>query len=144
MQLPTDLIPMFITLAGARDRAQHEGKTVGTVHARATAEINIAAITKQPPSEDVQKRIAVMQQQACAIMRHTLQTLASDISLLLNESEAPAAVNFMPKVQVFLMGEDMPELKAIQSAFIEDIQRDPEMAESLSHVTACIVEGWQG
>lgn len=144
MQMPRDLFPMFISLAGARDRAQHEGKAVGTVHARATAEINIAAITKQAPSEDVRKRIAVMQQQACAIMRHTLQTLANDVSLLLNESEAPAAVNFMPKVQVFLMGEDMPLLKAIQAEFVEDIQRDPEMAEALSHVTAKIVEGWQG
>lgn len=144
MRLPPDLIPMFISLAGARDRAQHEGKTVGTVHARATAEINIAAITKQPPSEDVQKRITVMQRQACAIMRHTLQTLANDISLLLNESEAPAAVNFMPKVQVFLMGEGRPELKAIQSAFIDALRHDAEAAEALSDVTADIVEGWQG
>lgn len=144
MQIPTDLIPMFITLAGARDRAQHEQKKIGTVYARAATEINIAAITKQPPSENVQKRIAVMQRQACAIMRHTLQTLANDVSLLLNESEAPAAMNFVPKVKVFLMGEDMPELRGIQSAFIEDIQHDVEAAEALSAVTADIVEGWQG
>lgn len=74
MQIPHDLIPMFITLTGARDRAKHEQKKVGNVYARAATEINIAAITKQPPSENVQKRIAVMQRQACAIMRHTLQT----------------------------------------------------------------------
>lgn len=144
MQIPHELIPMFITLAGARDRAQHEQKKIGTVHTRATAEINIAAITKQPPSENVQKRIAVMQRQACAIMRHTLQTLSDDISLLLNESEAPAAMNFMPKVQIFLMGEDMPELRGIQSAFIDALRHDAEGAEALSHVTADIVEGWQG
>lgn len=53
-------------------------------------------------------------------------------------------MNFVPKVKVFLMGEDMPELRGIQSAFIEDIQHDVEAAEALSAVTADIVEGWQG
>ena len=30
MQIPHELIPMFITLTGARDRAKHEKKKVGT------------------------------------------------------------------------------------------------------------------
>ena len=144
MQIPHELIPMFISLSGARDRAKHEQKKVGNVYCRAATEITVVGIVDAPPpSEAVQKRIAVLQKQAQAIIKHTINTMANDIALLL-ENDGAATVNYDPQASVLLVPEDNPKLLIIRRDFIEAIQHDVEAAEALSHVTADIVAGWQG
>lgn len=144
MQIPHELIPMFITLTGARDRAKHEQKKVGNVYCRAATEITLVGIVDAPPpSEAVQKRIAVLQKQAQAIIKHTINTMANDIAFLL-ENDGAAMVNYDPQASVLLVPEDNPELLIIRQDFIDAIQHDVEAAEALSHVTADIVAGWQG
>lgn len=143
MQIPHNLIPMFITLTGARDRAQHEQKKVGNVYCRAATEITLVGIVDQQPNAAVQKRIAVLQKQAQFIIKHTLNTMASDIASLL-EDDGAAMVDYDPQASVLLVPEDNPELLLIRKDFIEAIQHDTEAAEALSHVTADIVAGWQG
>lgn len=143
MQIPHELIPMFITLTGARDRAKHEQKKVGNVYCRAAAEITLVGIVSAPPSDAVQKRIAALQKQAQAIIKHTIDTMANDIAFLL-ENDGAATVNYDPQASVVLVPEDNPELLLIRKDFIEAIQHDTEAAEALSHVTADIVAGWQG
>ena len=144
MQIPHELIPMFISLSGARDRAKHEHKKVGNVYCRAATEITVVGIVDAPPpSEAVQKRIAVLQKQAQAIIKHTINTMANDIAFLL-ENDGAARVNYDPQASVLLVPEDNPELLLIRRDFIEAIQHDVEAAEALSHVTADIVAGWQG
>ena len=143
MQIPHELIPMFITLTGARDRAKHERKKVGNVYCRAATEITLLGIVSTPPSDAVQKRIAVLQKQAQFIIKHTLNTMASDIASLL-EDDGAATVNYGPQASVLLVPEDNPELLIIRQDFIDAIQHDVEAAEALSHVTADIVAGWQG
>lgn len=144
MQIPHELIPVFITLTGARDRAKHEQKKVGNVYCRATTEITLVGIVDAPPSEAVQKRIAVLQKQALFIIKHTLNTMASDIASLLEDDDGAATINYDPQASVLLVPEDNPELLLIRKDFIEAIQHDVEAAEALSHVTADIVAGWQG
>ena len=144
MQIPHELIPMFITLTGARDRAKHEQKKVGNIYCRAATEITVVGIVSTPPSEAVQKRIAVLQKQAQAIIKHTINTMANDIALLLLEDDGAAMVNYDPQASVLLVPEDNPELLLIRQDFIDAIQHDAEAAEALSHVTAEIVAGWQG
>ena len=143
MQIPHELIPMFITLTGARDRAKHEQKKVGNVYCRAATEITVVGIVDAPPSEAVQKRIAVLQKQAQFIIKHTINTLANDIALLL-EGDGAAMVNYDPQASVLLVQEDNQNLVQVRKDFIEAIQHDVEAAEALSHVTADIVAGWQG
>ena len=143
MQIPHELIPMFITLTGARDRAKHEQKKVGNVYCRAATEITLVGIVSTPPSEAVQKRIAVLQKQAQFIIKHTIHTMADDIALLL-ENDGAATVNYDPQAGVLLVPEDSPNLLQVRKDFIEAIQHDAEAAEALSHVTADIVAGWQG
>ena len=143
MQIPHELIPMFITLTGARDRAKHEQKKVGNVYCRAATEITLVGIVDAPPSEAVQKRIAVLQKQAQFIIKHTIHTMADDIALLL-ENDGAATVNYDPQAGVLLVPEDSPNLLQARKDFIEAIQHDAEAAEALSHVTADIVAGWQG
>ena len=143
MQIPHELIPMFITLTGARDRAKHEQKKVGNVYCRAAAEVTLVGIVSAPPPEAVQKRIAVLQKQAQAIIKHTINTMASDIASLL-ENDGAATVDYDPQSSVLLVPEDNPKLLLIRRDFIEAIQHDAEAAEALSHVTADIVAGWQG
>ena len=143
MQIPHELIPMFITLTGARDRAKHEHKKVGNVYCRAATEITLVGIVDAPPSDAVQKRIAVLQKQAQAIIKHTLNTMANDVASLL-ENDGAAMVNYDPQASVLLVPEDNPELLLIRQDFIDAIQHDTEAAEALSHVTAEIVAGWQG
>lgn len=144
MQIPHELIPMFITLTGARDRAKHEQKKKGNVYCRAATEITVVGIVDAPPSEAVQKRIAILQKQAQNIIKHTLNTMANDIAFLLLENDGAATVNYDPQASVLLVPEDNPELLLIRKDFIEAIQHDVEAAEALSHVTADIVAGWQG
>ena len=143
MQIPHELIPMFITLTGARDRAKHEQKKVGNVYCRAAAEITLVGIVSTPPSDAVSQRIAVLQKQAQAIIKHTINTMARDIASLL-EDDGAATVNYDPQASVLLVPEDNPELLLIRQDFIDAIQHDTEAAEALSHVTADIVAGWQG
>ena len=143
MQIPHELIPMFITLTGARDRAKHEQKKVGNVYCRAATEITVVGVVSTPPSDAVQKRIAVIQRQAQIIIKHTLTTMANDIALLL-ESDGAAMVNYDPEASVLLVPEDNPDLLQVRKDFIDAIQHDAEAAEALSHVTADIVAGWQG
>ena len=143
MQIPHELIPMFITLTGARDRAKHEQKKVGNVYCRAATEVTVVGVVSAPPSEAVQKRIAVLQKQAQFIIKHTINTMANDIALLL-EDDGAAMVNYDPQASVLLMPEDNPNLLQVRKDFIEAIQHDAEAAEALSHVTADIVAGWQG
>ena len=143
MQIPHELIPMFITLTGARDRAKHEQKKVGNVYCRAATEITVVGIVDTPPSDAVQKRIAVLQKQAQIIIKHTLSTMASDIALLL-EDDGAATVSYDPQASVLLVPEDSPNLLQARKDFIDAIQHDTEAAEALSHVTADIVAGWQG
>ena len=143
MQTPHELIPMFITLTGARDRAKHEQKKVGNVYCRAAAETTVVGIVNQQPSDAVQKRIAVLQKQAQAIIKHTINTMADDIASLL-ENDGAATVNYDPQSSVLLVPEDNPELLLIRQDFIDAIQHDTEAAEALSDVTADIVAGWQG
>lgn len=143
MQIPHELIPMFITLTGARDRAKHEQKKVGNVYCRAATEITVVGIVDAPPSEAVQKRIAVLQKQAQAIIKHTINTMTNDIAFLL-ENDGAATVNYDPQASVLLVPEDNPELILVRQDFIDAIQHDTEAAEALSHVTADIVAGWQG
>lgn len=143
MQIPHDLIPMFITLTGARDRAKHEQKKVGNVYCRAATEVTLVGVVDAPPSDAVQKRIAVLQKQAQLIIKHTLDTMASDIAFLL-ESDGAATVNYDPQASVLLVPEDNPDLQKIRTEFIDAIQHDAEAAGALSHVTAEIVAGWQG
>ena len=143
MQIPHELIPMFIALTGARDRAKHERKKVGNVYCRAATEVTLVGIVSAPPSEAVAKRIAVLQKQAQAIINHTINTMANDIALLL-ATDGAARVIVDPQASVLLVPEDNPELLIIRRDFIEAIQHDTEAAEALSHVTADIVAGWQG
>ena len=143
MQIPHELIPMFITLTGARDRAKHEQKKVGNVYCRAAAEITLVGVVSTPPSDAVSQRIAVLQKQAQAIIKHTINTMANDVALLL-ENDGAAMVNYDPQASVLLVPEDNPELLLIRQDFIDAIQHDTEAAEALSHVTAEIVAGWQG
>lgn len=143
MQIPHELIPMFITLTGARDRAKHEQKKVGNVYCRAATEVTLVGVVSAPPSETVAKRIAVLQKQAQHIIKHTLNTMANDIAFLL-ENDGAAMVNYDPQANVLLVPEDNPELLQIRSEFIDALQHDTEAAGALSHVTADIVAGWQG
>ena len=144
MQIPHELIPMFITLTGARDRAKHEQKKVGNVYCRAATEVTLVGVVSAPPSEAVAQRIAVLQKQAQAIIKHTINTMANDIALLLLENDGAATVDYDPQASVILVPEDNPELLLIRRDFIEAIQHDVEAAEALSDVTADIVAGWQG
>ena len=91
----------------------------------------------------MQKRIALVQQQAQAIIKHTINTMASDIAFLL-ETDGASMVNYDPNASVLLVPEDNPDLQRIRTEFIDAIQHDVEAAEALSHVTADIVAGWQG
>ena len=143
MQIPHELIPMFITLTGARDRAKHEQKKVGNVYCRAATEVTVVGIVDRQPSDAVQKRIAVLQKQAQFIIKHTINTMASDTAFLL-ENAGAATVNYDPQANVLLVPEDNPELLLVRRDFIDAIQHDVEAAEALSHVTADIVAGWQG
>ena len=143
MRIPHELIPMFITLTGARDRAKHEQKKVGNVYCRAATEITVVGIVDQQPTEAVAKRIAVLQKQAQFIIEHALNSMASDIASLL-ETDGAAMVNYDPQASVLLVPEDNPNLLQVRKDFIEAIQHDVEAAEALSHVTADIVAGWQG
>ena len=143
MQIPHELIPMFITLTGARDRAKHEQKKVGNVYCRAAAEITLVGVVDAPPSDAVSQRIAILQKQAQAIIKHTINTMANDVAFLL-ENDGAATVNYDPQASVLLVPEDNPELLLIRQDFIDAIQHDTEAAEALSHVTADIVAGWQG
>ena len=143
MQIPHELIPMFITLTGARDRAKHEQKKVGNVYCRAAAEITLVGIVSTPPSDAVSQRIAVLQKQAQAIIKHTINAMANDIAFLL-ENDGAAMVDYNPQASVLLVPEDNPNLLQVRSEFIDAIQHDAEAAEALSHVTAEIVAGWQG
>lgn len=143
MQIPHELIPMFITLTGARDRAKHEQKKVGNVYCRAATEVTLVGVVSAPPSEAVSQRIAVLQKQAQAIIKHTINTMANDIAFLL-ENDGAATVNYDPQASVLLVPEDNPELLLIRQDFIDAIQHDTEAAEALAHVTAEIVAGWQG
>ena len=143
MQIPHELIPMFITLTGARDRAKHEQKKVGNVYCRAAAEITLVGVVDAPPSDAVSQRIAILQKQAQAIIKHTINTMANDVAFLL-ENDGAAMVDYDPQSSVLLVPEDNPELLLIRRDFIEAIQHDAEAADALSHVTADIVAGWQG
>ena len=143
MQIPLELIPMFISLSGARDRAKHERKKVGNVYCRAATEITLVGVVEAPPSEAVRKRIAVLQKQAQIIIKHTLISMANDIAFLL-ENDGAATVNYDPQSSVLLVPEDNPELLLIRRDFIDAIQHDVDAAEALSDVTADIVAGWQG
>ena len=143
MQIPHELIPMFITLTGARDRAKHEQKKIGNVYCRAATEITLVGIVSTPPSEAVAKQVAILQKQAQLIIKHTINTMANDIASLL-ENDGAAMVNYDPEASVLLVPEDNPELLLIRKDFIDAIQHDTEAAEALSHVTADIVAGWQG
>ena len=143
MQIPHELIPMFITLTGARDRAKHEQKKVGNVYCRAATEITLVGVVEAPPSEAVAKQVAILQKQAQLIIKHTINTMANDIAFLL-ENDGAATVNYDPQSSVLLVPEDNPELLLIRKDFIDAIQHDVEAAEALSDVTADIVAGWQG
>ena len=143
MQIPHELIPMFITLTGARDRAKHEQKKIGNVYCRAATEITLVGIVSTPPSEAVAKQVAILQKQAQLIIKHTINTMANDIAFLL-ENDGAARVNYDPQSSVLLVPEDNPELLLIRKDFIDAIQHDVEAAEALSDVTADIVDGWQG
>ena len=144
MQIPHELIPMFISLSGARDRAKHEQKKVGNVYCRAATEITLLGVVSTPPSEAVSQRIAVLQKQAQFIIKHTINTMADDIAFLLENDGGAAMVNYDPEASVLLVPEDNPELLLLRRDFIDAIQHDVEAAEALSHVTADIVAGWQG
>ena len=143
MQIPHELIPMFISLSGARDRAKHEQKKVGNVYCRAATEVTLVGIVSTPPSEAVAKQIAILQKQAQAIIKYTINTMANDIAFLL-ENDGAATVDCDPQASVILVPADNPELLSIRRDFIDAIQHDAEAAEALSHVTADIVAGWQG
>lgn len=143
MQIPHELIPMFISLSGARDRAKHEQKKVGNVYCRAATDITVVGMVDVPPSDAVQKRIALLQHQAQTIIRHTLRTMANDIAFLL-ETDGAAAVDMTPAASIFLVPEDSPQLRSIQSKFIDAIKHDTEAADMLRGVTGSIVDGWQG
>ena len=143
MQIPHELIPMFITLTGARDRAKHEQKKIGNVYCRAATEITLVGVVSTPPSEAVAQRIADLQKQAQLIIKHTINTMANDISFLL-ENDGAATVDYDPQASVLLVPEDNPELFLIRQDFIDAIQHDAEAAEAMSHVTADLVDGWQG
>ena len=143
MQIPHELIPMFISLSGARDRAKHEQKKIGNVYCRAATEITLVGVVGAPPSEAVANRVAILQKQAQLIIKHTINTMANDIALLL-ENDGAATVNYDPQANVILVPEDNPELLLIRQDFIDAIQHDAEAAEALSDVTADIVAGWQG
>ena len=143
MQIPHELIPMFITLTGARDRAKHEKKKIGNVYCRAATEITLVGIVEAPPAEAVANRVAILQKQAQLIIKHALNTMANDIASLL-ENDGAAMVNYDPQSSVLLVPEDNPGLLLIRRDFIEAIQHDAETAEALSDVTADIVAGWQG
>lgn len=108
-----------------------------------TAEVTLVGIVDAPPSDAVQKRIAVLQKQAQAIIKHTINTMANDIAFLL-ENDGAATVNYDPQASVLLVPEDNPELLLLRRDFIDAIRHDVEAAEALSHVTADIVAGWQG
>ena len=143
MQIPHELIPMFITLTGARDRAKHEQKKIGNVYCRAATEITLVGVVEAPPSEAVANRVAILQKQAQLIIKHAIDTMANDIASLL-ENDGAATVNYDPQASVLLVPEDNPELLIIRRDFIDAIQHDVEAAEALSDVTADIVDGWQG
>ena len=143
MQIPHELIPMFIALTGARDRAKHEKKKIGNVYCRAATEITLVGIVEAPPSEAVAKQVAILQKQAQLIIKHAIDTMANDIASLL-ENDGAARVNYDPQSSVLLVPEDNPELLLIRRDFIDAIQHDVEVAEALSDVTADIVAGWQG
>ena len=143
MQIPHELIPMFISLSGARDRAKHEQKKIGNVYCRAATEITLVSIVSAPPSDAVQKQVAILQKQAQLIIKHAINTMANDIASLL-ENDGAATVNYDPQSSVILVPEDNPELLLIRQDFIDAIQHDAETAEALSDVTADIVAGWQG
>ena len=143
MHIPHELLPMVITLTGARDRAKHEQKKIGNVYCRAATEITLVGVVEAPPSEAVANRVAVLQKQAQLIIKHAIDTMANDIASLL-ENDGAATVNYDPQSSVLLVPEDNPELLLIRKDFIDAIQHDVETAEALSDVTADIVAGWQG
>ena len=143
MQIPHELIPMFIALTGARDRAKHEQKKMGNVYCRAATEVTLVGVVSTPPSEAVAKQAAILQKQAQAIIKHTINPMAKDIASLL-ENDGAAMVDYDPQASVILVPEDNPDLLQIRSEFIDAIRHDAEAAGALSHVTADIVAGWQG
>ena len=117
---------------------------MGHVTARATVNLDLGAVFDEHPTEAQQKRIAELQSHAVAIVRHTLQTLANDISQIMSGKQTPASLVLTPNFEVFLMKEDAEPLKEIQATFLDEAAHDAEMAEALSHITATIVDGWQG
>lgn len=144
MTIPRNAIPLFIALSGARDRAAHNNLTVGHVTARATVNLDLGAVFDEHPTEAQQKRIAELQSHTVAIIRHTLQTLANDISKIMSGEQVPASLVFAPNFEVFLMKNDAEPLKDIQADFIDAIKHDTEAAEALNGVTGSIVDDWQG
>lgn len=116
---------------------------MGNVYCRAAAEITLVGIVSTPPSDAVSQRIAVLQKQAQAIIKHTINTMADDIAFLL-ENDGAATVSYDPQASVLLVPEDNPELLLVRQDFIDAIQHDVEAAEALYHMTAEIVAGWQG
>lgn len=144
MTIPRDAIPLFIALSGARDRAAHNNLTVGHVVARASVNLELGAAFNEHPTEAQQKRIAQLQSHTVAIIQHTLQTLANDISEIMSGESTPASLVMSPNFEVFLMKNDAEPLKELQAAFIDAIKHDTEAADALRGVTGSIVDGWQG
>ena len=140
MQIPHELIPMFISLSGARDRAKHEQKKVGNVYCRAATEITLVGIVSTPPSEAVANRVAILQKQAQLIIKHAItrwrttshpcwKMMVLQRSTMTHNRAYFWCRSYTSSVRTSSTPSNMTQKKA---------------AEALSHVTADIVAGWQG
>lgn len=136
------LSPAFVALVGARDRAAHEGKTVGSAMCHATVDLSLVAITEHC-SDEIREQANMMVHNCVRILEHTVQILANDISRLASGQDTPASVVFKPTGGCAIVGKTDPFFNGMQQAFVRDMQTDDELAESLSHVTANIVQDWQ-
>lgn len=135
--------PLFIALTGARDRAKHEGSTVGCVAGRFKLEMHLGAISERKLPEDKAKQIEQLQLNALRVIEYTLQTMVDDMSCIVSGQPSTGSISLTPNFVTAVMPEDDPYMRECQRLFFEACSGDTETMDALSAVTANIVRGWQ-
>lgn len=135
-------LPMFIALAGARDRAAHNNETVGAVYARGVLNLRVVAIAPCEPNERVRQELSDLQTDVVIAIQAAIQQLSDGVSRALGNT-APASVVFDPTATLNIALDKSPELTRLQQQFTETLQGEPQVADALAKITAAIVDDWQ-
>lgn len=135
----SELGPLFVALAGARDRAKHEGKPVGVVGCRVEIDMHMCVITDTPQKhrDDIERAQLV----ALKIIERTLKIMSDDISKIVG-CDVPASLVIKPKSITALTHETEGELPNMRREFLVMARHDEETMDTLAKVTATMVEHW--